>query len=181
MPFMPKHPDSFAGQILLSVIDKLVLSLLAAVIVFSVQKCAQDADDERQQRIAAARLESKFVADALDAVTDEVDGYYQIASKLVNGRREADTSQSTALATGRVAVENALDLLVALVGPKIVNEKGQKSFDTLVDNMSKLNRKLRSGGDDNGRGEAFDKVKKSYRESLRILRDAALAATGIET
>ena len=179
MQFIPKHPDSWAGKLFLIVVDKLVIGILAAAIVFTAQQCAENAADVRQQRIVAAQLESKFVSGAVNAVTDEMAAYYQIVRKVTD--RKANEEQFTELVNRHAAVEGAFALLTASVGPEIAAEKSQTSFNTLLQDMDTLNTNLGENGNQGQQAKkALEKVNESYRKVLETLREAALEAVDVE-
>ena len=182
MPLLPNH-DSFVGQFLLNVLDKLVIGLLAAIIVFSLQSSAQKAEDERQRRIAAAQLESTFVADALSSVTNSMNAYYKIAKGLVDDARPPTSSDKKELANGLISVERALDILVVLVDSLIVNSNTSCSFKALSANMYNLNKILEKKQYKHYQKDASDalkKVEENYRAVVQVLRDAALNAIRYE-
>ena len=178
----PRLKNNFLKQVSLLIIDRLIVGILAAVIIFLAQQYFQQKKDESQKRTAVAQMESLFITDTLNTVTNNMKLYYQISKKIIDYGQKADKDEMDAMIKCGIAIEYSLGLLETLAGHTIINEEKQNKFKKLVSNISILNQYLdRKPNSDreskkNNRKKVFDQVKTSYRDTLEALRTAALEA-----
>lgn len=123
-------------------------------------------------------MESRFIINALDIVTNKMRSYYRIYKEISRWDRKAKKDEIDAMIKCRIAIKESLDFLKTLAGHTIINEEKQNKFKKLESNMKRLTDALKSDKEEkkDKQEEAFSQVETSYRDTLHALRTAALEA-----
>lgn len=77
-------PKSFSGQIVLKIVDKLVIGLVAALVVFSFQKCQANLQAERDAKLAVADIHNDLTIAEIESLHEHFIQFVQTAHAAVN-------------------------------------------------------------------------------------------------
>lgn len=182
-------PNSFRGKVSLAIIDKLVLGLLAALIIFAVQQCSDSAEEARQARLNVSRIQSTLITDTISAVRNKMNNYFAISNSLIISKITANPVQSNLISSSTDEIELLLFTIESLIPFEIFN-KSTKSISKdstykykITSSIANLNQLLRSQVNDNmspSRSAEIEIVFSEYRVILGALRDAAIRAVDSE-
>ncbi|MBI9082225.1 MAG: hypothetical protein JEZ11_01425 [Desulfobacterales bacterium] len=163
-------------EIIKNVIDKLVFGLLASLILFGMQKCAEDHSREQIKKLAILQMESQFIIEGASQIKNEFSLYLIEASRFINDEVPLDNNQRVKLYNQIIKLKSEIEVISA--HHLAVNNEG-KSF---IKAMEDLNMKLisYSDGDIEPYRSDLTELKKKYQIFLTTLKKAAIMALSTE-
>lgn len=147
-----------------NLIDKLIFGLIAALIVFGVQKYSDTAQREQIEREAILRLDSGFVLNEAKILQANFSDYIYVITESISLVLPPTQEKQQQLLLLRVRIESSIELL------SVYRSHITVESTALVDQIITLNNKLR----------AFDSGKiEEYQADLNVLKEKYGALLGI--
>ena len=169
---MLKLSPSTKEEIFKNVIDKLIFGLLASIILFGMQKCAEKYDREQIKKQAILQIESQYIMEGAGLIKNEFSLYLIEVSRFIKDEVPLDNDQRVRIVNHHIKLESEIEAISAHHISLI--EEG----DLLLKAVDDLNERVIGYSD--GNTEQYRKeltgLKKRNQKFLSVLKKAAILA-----
>ncbi|ADZ92017.1 hypothetical protein [Marinomonas mediterranea] len=157
-------------EVVKNIIDKLVFGLMAALIVFGVQKCSDTNQREQIEREAILRLDSGFVLNEAKILQSTFSDYVSVIAESISLVLPPTQVKEQQLLLLRVRIESSVEVL------SVHRSSIAAESTAFVAQITALNTKLRSF--DSGKIEEYQEdlnaLKIKYGALLKIIKTSAI-------
>ena len=163
--------ESIKGKLLISAIDKIVLGVIAALIIFFIQQCSEKAEDKRRRIAAVSQIYTNIIETAVSNIQEQMSEFLVIVEK---ARSEGRLSDENALDIDHIIMRIRVNLETAVkFGPTIEASK-KKFLNKMGDLINTLLRKEKVTS------QQQDNVITAYRELIDTMKQALVDAINQE-
>jgi hypothetical protein len=167
-------PESITGKLLFSAIDKIVLGVIAASILFAMQQCNDKAEDKRERIAAVSQIYTNIVETALSDIQEQMYEFLVIVEK---ARSEGKLSNKDALVIDKTKMRMRVNLETAAKFGPIIGKPEQNFLDKTDDLMNTL---LQNNLKENAVSQHQEQVMTAYRELIDTMKQALVNAVNQE-
>ena len=168
---MPIDWNNIREKSIISLIDKLIIGVLAAAIAFGVQHRIDESEKERLQKFSVAKLESDELIRAKTDINTIMRSYFLLLETLETINYKAEDTQKVLLSDYRANFK----FYKNIVG--IFSDRLNKKADPVLQKMSDINKEIRKVNSDNNIITNYiNDLKNKYKELISDIRNEAIRA-----
>ncbi|MCO7191234.1 MULTISPECIES: hypothetical protein [unclassified Pseudoalteromonas] len=157
-------------EIIKQLIDKLIFGLIAALIVFGVQKCSDISRKEQIEKEAILRLDSEFVLGEAKVLQTTFSAYISLLAESISLALPPTEETQQQLFLLRVKIESSIEVL-SVHRHQITDESA-----AFVSAVGSLNQKFRAfdGSKTNEYQADLNSLKRQYATLLGVIKTSAI-------
>lgn len=160
-------------EIIKNLIDKIIFGFVAAVILLSLQKCAETYDRQQLQKQALLQIESQFIMDGLKQINKEFSLYLIEISNFLSYGIPLTDDQQVKLTHHKIKLQSEIEAISAY------HTSLTQDGDKLIEAVSQLNESVAKLSDSESIKQCQSDlivVKEKYQQFLSDLKNAAVDA-----
>ena len=157
-------------EIVKNIIDKLIFGLIAALVIFGLQKCSDTYQRAQIEREAILRLDSEFILNEAKRLQTTFSDYVSVVTESITLGLPPNREKQQQLLILKVKVESSIEAL------SVHRSKIKTDSAVLINLMESLNSNLRSF--DSTKTDQYEselqRLKSKYRSLLEIIKTSAI-------